>query len=295
MSDLTSADQVAERKAGLAPGRAAERDDASLADSKTFMWLARIAILVVLMSAWQFLPEIAWLRGKSPVFDPFFVSSPSRVVERLAQLFQGSDGQPKIWPYLWQTLRGTFFGVVIGTSLGALFGLVLSNSSRLQPILAPYIGFLNAMPRVALVPIFVIIAGASITTSVLTSVAVVFFIVFYNAYSGGRSVPAEMVENARLLGAGPGEIMRQVRLPYVLVWTFTALPNAISFGLVSVVTAEILMGSIGMGRLLFTSISSVDSTLTFSVVVLLSVVGVTAVTIADALQRRALHWWEGSR
>jgi NitT/TauT family transport system permease protein len=262
---------------------------------RSVVLLAQLAILILLLCMWQFLPEIGWLRARSPVFDPFFVSSPQRVFERIGELATGSNGQPLVWKYLWQTLQGTLLGVAIGTALGALFGLVLSNSRRAQPILAPYITVLNAMPRIALIPIFVIIAGASLTASTLTAVAVVFFIVFYNAYAGGRSVPVEMIQNAELLGATPREVMRQIRLPYVLVWTFASLPNAISFGLVAVVTAEILMGSIGMGRLLYSSISTVDSTLTFSVVLILSAVGVILVTLSDALQRRILHWWDAAR
>jgi NitT/TauT family transport system permease protein len=258
------------------------------------VWLARIALLVLLLALWQFLPQIHALKSKSPVFDPFFVSSPQRVAERLVDLARGSNGQPSMWPYLWDTLAGTLLGVVIGTVLGAIAGLLLSNSRVVQQTLAPYVTVLNAMPRIALIPLFVIIAGPTLTASVLTAVTVVFFIVFYNAYAGGISVPAETVHNARLLGGTSGEIMRHVRLPYVLVWTFTSIPNAISFGLVAVVTAEILTGRLGMGRLLFTSISSVDATQTFCVVVVLSVVGVVLVTASEALQRRVLHWWERS-
>lgn len=258
------------------------------------IWGIRLAILAALLAAWQFLPEIPWLQDRSPVFDPFFVSSPSLVSERLFDLATGANGEPSVWPFLWDTLQGTFLGVLIGTALGALLGLLLSNSVTSQRVLSPFVTVLNATPRIALIPIFVIIAGPTLTASVLTAVAVVFFIVFYNAYAGGVSVPPQTVQNARLLGATGGEVMRQVRLPYVMVWTFASLPNAISFGLVAVVTAEILTGRLGMGRLLFNSISSVDSTLTFCVVIVLSIVGVLLVTISDAVQKRVLHWWEGS-
>ncbi len=257
-------------------------------------WAVRIGIVAVLLALWEYLPKIATLRDFSPIFDPFFVSSPSRVFDRLREMSNGSNGQPEIWPFLWDTLKATLLGVGIGTALGALAGLILSNSPRLQQTFNPFIAFFNSAPRIAFVPIFVIIFGPSLTSSVLTAVFVVFFIVFYNAYGGGRSVPRATVQNARLLGATSWEVMRHVRLPYVLVWTFTSLPNAISFGLVAVVTAEILTGTVGTGRLIFTSISSVDSTLTFTVVLVLSVVGVAMVLTAEAVQRRWLHWWDQS-
>jgi len=255
------------------------------------IWAARALIVVAVLALWEFVPKIESLQDVSPLFDPFFVSSPSMIWERIVDLMLGRNGQPSVWPYLWKTVLATFLGLAIGTVLGAAMGLLLSNNETTQRIVSPFIAVVNATPRVALIPIFVIIAGPTLTTSVLTAVVIVVFIVFYNAYAGGASVPAEVVQNAKLLGATPREVMRRVRLPYVLVWTFTSLPNAISFGLVAVVTAEILMGRIGMGRLLADSLSNVDATLTFAVVVMLSIFGVVIVTLSQAVERRALHWW----
>ncbi|WP_181779411.1 ABC transporter permease [Pseudonocardia pini] len=259
------------------------------------VWAGRLAVLAVGLAAWQFLPQVEWLRERATVFDPFFVSSPSRVAERLWELCVGSgpDGV-SVWPVLVQTLVATFAGVIIGTVLGGLAGVVLSSSIPASRILGPFVAFFNAMPRIALVPIFVILAGPTTTATVLTAVAVIFFLVFYNAFAGGRSVPPEVVQSTRLLGASPRSVMFRVRLPYVAVWTLAALPNAISFGLVAVVTAEILTGRVGMGRLLLNSISTADATLTFAVVFLLAVVGVVLVSASDLVSRRALHWWENS-
>jgi len=266
-----------------------------LASAQTLkVWAIRVLILVCVLAAWQYLPEINWLRRQSPFFDPFFVSSPSRVFHRLVDLTAGGDGQPTIWPALWQTLKATLLGVVVGTSAGALAGLLFSNAPGVQRVLEPFVTLLNATPRIALIPIFVIIFGPTLTASAVTAVAVVFFIVFYNARAGGTSVPTHVVNNAKLLGASGREVMLYVRLPYVLVWTFASLPNAISFGLVAVVTAELLTGQVGIGQLLLSSISSVDATLTFACVVVLATVGVVLVTATEFASKRVLHWWETS-
>lgn len=262
--------------------------------SKPAIFSLQVGLVAVFLLAWQYLPQVPALRDFSPVFDPFFVSSPSRVFERVVDMSTGREGSDLIWPYLRDTLKSTFLGVAIGAALGAGAGLLLSNSPYAKRVVSPFISFFNSAPRIAFVPVFVIIAGPTTTASVLTAVFVIFFLVFYNAYSGGDSVPQPTLQNARLLGASSTEIMTKVRLPYVLVWTFASVPNAISFGLVAVVTAEILTGRSGMGRLLFNSISSVDSTLTFTVVLFLSVIGAALVALADVVRRRALHWWESA-
>jgi NitT/TauT family transport system permease protein len=197
-----------------------------------------------------------------------------------------------MWPNLVDTLAATLIGVAVGTLLGAVLGLLLSESRTAQQILSPFMSFLNATPRIALVPIFVILVGASLKMEVVTCITVVFFLVFYNALTGGGSVPGHVVSNAQLLGATRTQVMFQVRMRYVFVWTIASLPNAISFGVVSAVTAELLAGQLGMGTLLMTSITTVDATLTFSVVVVLALVGVMLVGAAQLASRRALRWWE---
>jgi NitT/TauT family transport system permease protein len=255
---------------------------------------ARVLIVVAVLAAWQFLPQIAWLRAQSPVFDPFFVSSPSLVAERLYDMATGAGGTETMWTYLLQTLKGTLIGVSVGTVTGALAGLLFSQSPTLARIMNPFVVLFNATPRIALVPIFVIIAGPTLIATSITAVLVVFFLVFYNSFTGAQSVPAEKIQNARLMGATPLEIMLRVRLPYLLVWTFASLPNAVSFGLIAVVTAEVLTGSLGFGRLLSISIQNVDSSLTFSVVVVLTIVGVMLVMSLDLLRARLLHWWSNN-
>lgn len=252
----------------------------------------RLLVISALFAGWEFLPQIPALRELSPLFNPFFISSPSRVVERLGNLLTGTEGYSVVWPFFWETTLGTLVGVVVSVLLGAALGLALSNSDLAYRVVSPLLAVINATPRVALIPLFIILAGTTLLTTVLTVAVVVTFIVFYNAYAGGASVQAEMVQNARLAGASSAEIMRRIRLPYVLVWTFTSLPNAISFGLISAVMAEILMGRIGMGRLLSDSLATVDSTLMFSVIVLLAIFGVVLVTLAQFAQRRVLHWWK---
>jgi NitT/TauT family transport system permease protein len=261
--------------------------------SRPSVWTGRILLLAAILLLWQYLPSIGALHTL-PIFNPFFVSSPSLVVSRLGDLLGFTGTGPTMWSNLEDTLVATLLGVVIGTLLGAVLGLLLSESALAQHILSPFLSFFNAMPRIALVPIFVILVGASLKMEVVTTVTVVFFLVFYNALTGGSSVPAHVIDNAELLGATRLQVMAQVRTRYVFVWTIASLPNAISFGIVSAVTAELLAGQLGMGTLLMTSITTVDSTLTFSVVIVLAVVGVALVGIAQLASRRALRWWEAN-
>lgn len=281
-------------RAGLSgdrrPSLLAWAEESTLTPFQTIV--ARLGLLISLLGLWQFLPQLPSVRQIAPALDPFFISSPVAVAGKVVDLAIGRDA-PLVWPFLGFTLWSMFIGGSLGIFIGVGSGLALSNDARLRKVLSPFIAALAATPRVALVPIFIILFGPTMASSVATSVLVVFFTVFFNAFVGGSSVPREVMQSAWLLGATKLDMMLRLRLRYVVVWAFAALPNAISFALISVITAEILSGSGGMGRLIIQSLAWSDSTLTFALVLLLSVLGASFVSISARVKRRVLHWWPG--
>ncbi|HEV7679854.1 MAG TPA: ABC transporter permease subunit [Candidatus Dormibacteraeota bacterium] len=258
---------------------------------RLWITLAQLALVAAFLAAWQWLPTIPWLAEKSHVFDSFFVSSPSKIVARLRDLFFGPPGVTPIWTYIWNTMSASTLGLVIGLTLGGVLGLILGSSAVLSDIFRPFLVALNAIPRIALIPIVVVLFGPTSLGSITVSVMVTFFVAFFNAYEGARSVAPPLIQNAQVLGAGRAAIMRYVRLPYVIAWTVAALPLAATFSVISVVTGELLIGAPGLGLLLGNATSTADATLTFSLVVILSALGVVTVLIADQISKRVLHWW----
>ena len=253
--------------------------------------MTQLALLAVFLLAWQYLPQVSALKAMGHLFDPYFVSSPVRIARELYNLATGSENSPVIWGFVWSTVYASLLGTLIGMVLGAAAGLVLSNFRFLSEVMRPFIIGMNAVPRIALVPIIVIVFGPTATSCVIISVLVVFFVAFFNAYEGGTSVREELVQNARLLGASDWRILTAIRLPFVLAWTLTSLPLSVTFAVITVVTAEILTGVPGMGSLLGTAAVTGNSALTFAVVITLAVVGIVITLAADAIRARVLHWW----
>jgi ABC-type nitrate/sulfonate/bicarbonate transport system permease component/dihydrodipicolinate synthase/N-acetylneuraminate lyase len=258
--------------------------------SRPLMLTLQLLIVVVFLLAWQYLPTIQAVSTNIRFLDRFYVSSPTTVANVIWHLTTTGVNGLTVWPYLGNTLTATVVGSVIGLVCGGLAGLILSNSIVLNRLLSPFVVVINSIPRIALIPIIVLIAGPTVKASIVSAVLVVFFLGFFNAIEGGRSVPDDMVANARLLGATGFQQMRRIRAPHVLIWTFAATPNAISFGLITVVTTEVLTGVQGMGNLILTATTNVDSALSFAVVVILGVVGLALYGLTLLLKRRVLHW-----
>jgi NitT/TauT family transport system permease protein len=252
---------------------------------------AQLAILLVLLAAWQWLPKIDVLSRRYRFLDPFFISSPQLIVKQLDAMIRGEEGTPQLVDFLIPTLKSAAAGAFIGVLLGAVAGLLFANFRLLHDLFMPFVAAANAVPRIAMIPILILLFGISFKATVASAVLVVFFVVFFNALEGGLSVPLQMVQNARLLGASEWKVMRTVRLPYVLAWTMAALPNAATFSLLAVVTAEVLTGYKGLGQLLGAATSTLDASLTFAIVVVLSAVGVIVVGLLQIVKKRVLHWW----
>lgn len=258
---------------------------------RTRIFAIQIALTFATLAAWEYLPRIEGLRARIQMMDPFFISSPSRVATTVVDLASGRQGSVVVWAYLWRTLEAAVLGLGIGMLLGALLGLIFSNSPTTARTFLPFVNAINATPRIAFVPIVVVVFGAARSASVTIAVLVVFFVSLFNAIEGGRSVPTQVLQNAQLLGASPLRIMVHVRLRYVVAWCLAALPVALAFSLVSVVTAEVFTGYPGVGRLLMTATATVNADLTFALVAYLAVLGVLLVGAAERVKRRLLHWW----
>ena len=258
--------------------------------SRASVLAVQAGIVAAFVLAWEFVPRITALRAWGPVFDPFFISSPGAVMQRVYTLAVG-DGDNLVWPYIWQTIWSSVAGAAIGIGLGLFSGLFLSGSDFLSRVFNPILAAINAVPRIAFIPVVVVIFGPRPAATIVIAVIVVFFIAFYNAFEGGRSVPSELVNNSRVLGATKGQIMLRVRLPYVMAWTFAALPLMLGFALLAVVTAEILAAVPGMGYLIGIASVSAQSSLTFAIVIYLAVVGTVMVGATNLIRHRLLHWW----
>jgi len=252
--------------------------------------LIQCLIVVALLVGWQFLPTVSFLSDNIHLLNSFYVSSPSHVYSWIVKLMVGAKGTPEVWPYLYTTVMGAVVGSIIGVVTGALAALIFSESRSLSEVTQPFIVVANSVPRIALIPIVVLLVGPTLESSIVSVILVVFFLAFFNALEGGRSVRQSMIENSILLGASRWQIMRDLRAPNVILWTFAVVPNAISFGIVVAVTNELLTGLKGMGALLLTATTNLEAGLTFAVIVILSVVGVILYGVAELGRRKVLRW-----
>jgi NitT/TauT family transport system permease protein len=249
----------------------------------------QLVCVAVFFSIWEFGTRFPALADNFNLFDPFFVSRPSLIMARLYDWTVGAKAG-FLWPHLWVTLEATLLGLAVSVVSGFLVGLLFSQKRELAVVFNPFIIALNSVPRIAFVPLITMIFGLGLASKIVTAWFIVFFLVFFNTFKGGVSIERELLDFCRTLGANERQLVWTVRIPNALTWTFTALPNAVSFSLIGVVISEFVGSTTGMGYVIILSLSTSNASDMFAALAVLSLVGVSLVTIFQMIERRLLRW-----
>jgi NitT/TauT family transport system permease protein len=188
------------------------------------------------------------------------------------------------------SLGAALLGFALGVLAGFGGGLALSQSSAARGLLKPFIDGFSAVPPILLVPLITLVFGLGVASRVVTSLYVVFFVVFYNVYKGGSALPESLRASCRLLGAGRWALLRTLVIPSSIAWAFAALPAAIGYALIGVVVGEFFGAPVGLGSIIVTSMNTGSATDLMLAILTLGALGSGLVGAMTLLERRALHW-----
>lgn len=268
---------------------AAESDEAILQRarknkrrSQIRVWGLRTLLVVVWLASWE-LAATLWL-------DPFFYSKPSLIWARLVEWFTIGTQFGSIWLQIFTTVEEAVLGFLIGTVAGVTLGVLLGRSRYWSEVLAPFIKALNAVPRIVLASLFIIWFGLGLSSKVATVVVLVFFAVFFNAFTGAREVDGNVINNARILGASPTRILTSIVLPSATSWILSSLHTAFGFALIGAVVGEYAGASKGLGLLISNAQGTFDSAGIYAGMIIITVVALLAEWLIGIAESRLLKW-----
>ena len=147
-----------------------------------------------------------------------------------------------------------------------------------------------AVPRIVLAPLFLIWFGFGISSKVATVVVLVFFAVFFNAFTGAREVDGNVVNNARILGASKRKILTSIVLPSATTWILSSLHTAFGFALIGAIVGEYAGAKHGMGMLIANAQGTFDSAGIYAGMIIVTVVALLAESLITALENKLLTW-----
>lgn len=267
---------------------------------KRLVLFLRLLILVLLLGGWEFTTRSGelfdWLWGEAAsgprknIVDPFFFSSPSRVVERLHEWITEGTSLGSLWFQIWVTLQEAVLGFLYGAVAGVLAGIALGRNKLAADVFSIYIKIANAIPRIVLAPIFIIAFGLGMASKIAVSFVMVFFVVFANAFQGVREADRNMIANAQILGASRWQVTRAVIIPSAMSWIFASLHVSFGFAIVGAVVGELLGSKYGIGQLIAIAKGAFDPAGVFAGMIVLLIFAMLADYLMTAIEHRLVKW-----
>jgi NitT/TauT family transport system permease protein len=243
-------------------------------------------LLVLLIAGWEF-------TARSHLIDPFFFSQPSIFIGRAFQWLSDPAvllGGRSIYHHLLVTLEETAGGFVLGVLGGVVIGFLLGRSAFWSAVFNPYIQVLNALPRLVLAPIFVLLLGIDERSKIALGFSLVFFIVFFNAYRGVLEVDRNVLNNARMLGASETQLAWHVLLPSAMTWILSSLHTSVGFALVGAVVGEYLASAQGLGWIISQAQGNFDAAGVYAGMLILCIVVVIVEAGVTSVEGRLIRW-----
>lgn len=195
---------------------------------------------------------------------------------------------------LWFHGRYTLAEAFGGFFAGAVPGCAVAMGLRRHPLLRS--GFLGiaaigyAVPKTALVPLFILWLGVGPGAKVALVASAIFFIVFYSTLNGVEAVDRKLLASARVLGASEWQLLQMVVWPSVVPYVFGGLRVAVPYAIAGAIVGEIISSNRGIGYLAQYGAMDFDTTLVFAALVTVMCVVLSCGAILSLIQKRLLRW-----
>ncbi|MCW5238891.1 ABC transporter permease [Verminephrobacter eiseniae] len=214
----------------------------------------------------------------------FIFPSPWAIATQLAGF--GSVIAGHAWRTLWVTLAGFGLAIVVGVLLGFVIGSSRLAYAALYPLMTAF----NALPKAALVPIFVVWFGIGVGPAILTAFLISFFPIMVNVATGLATLEPELQDVLRVLGATRRDLLLKVGLPRSLPYFFGALKVAITLAFVGTTVSEMTAANEGIGYLLISAGASMQMGLAFAGLIVVGALAMAMYALFHAIETRTTGW-----
>ena len=239
----------------------------------------RLLLIAATLLVWEGL-----IRGLS--VPAFILPAPTGI---FVALYRGIASRLYI-DHIGVTVGETLMGFALGSALAFSLGIAVALSRRVEYFLYPFIVMFQAMPKVALAPLIIVWFGLGITSKVVSAALVAFFPLMVNTIVGLRSADEDRINLMRSLAASRWQIFWMLRLPNAMPYIFAGLEIAMIFALIGAIVGEFVGAQSGLGMLIQSMNFTMDVAGQFSILLILSVLGLLLNSIVSGVRRRVLFW-----
>jgi ABC-type nitrate/sulfonate/bicarbonate transport system permease component len=238
-------------------------------------WASVLGVLVL----FELLPRIGLLNERD--FPPI-----SQSLSTLADQAVSSE----LWTAVGNTLSGWALGLGIAAALAIPLGILIGSSRLFYRSVRFVIEFLRPVPSVALIPLAILIYGSGLESKVFLAAFAAFWALLVQVLYGVQDVDPVATDTARSFGFSRTQRLLRVTLPSSLPYIATGVRIASAVSLILAVTAELVIGSSGLGRSINVARSGGDVKLMYALIIATGVLGLVLNTLIVTVEKRVLRW-----
>ena len=238
-----------------------------------------IALAALVTLTWEIGARQGWINA-------LFFPPPTAILQTTLQLAVEGD----LLEHAFQTVQRLLLGLLLGGVPGLLLGLLMGWSPRLRGALDPWVSAVHPLPKIALLPLILIIFGIGESSKVVIAALGAFFPMAINMTAGVAAIPPVYFEVAENYGARRGQIFRKVVLPASLPFSVTGFRLAFNMALLLTIAAEIISARVGLGALIWLAWETMRTTHLYASLVVIVLLGIGSTWLLQWTVRRLAPW-----
>jgi NitT/TauT family transport system permease protein len=241
--------------------------------------LITVVNLSVFFLVWQ-------LVARAELVSPLFLPKPTDIVAALKHGF--ADGS--LFTAIGWSAEHFAIGMGIAMIVGVPLGLLMGSSRIVDAILSPYVWAMASLPRVAIVPLLILILGFSAKAEVALIFLSAVFPIMINCMAGPRTVEPSLLRAGRVFGANRFQLYVKIIFPFALPFVISGINQGMTRGLVGMVIAEIFGGNQGLGYVTQRAGETFNAALLYGALFILVVFSLAFVQTIRWLEIKVAPW-----
>ena len=206
---------------------------------KVIVLFGQLAIFAIFIGLWELL-------AFTGVLDPFFFSSPSRIVTTIIDLAKGGN----LWIHIWTSLYETLIGFVLATVIGVVIAIILWWSEKLRRMMEPYLIILNSLPKIALGPMIIFWVGSGTGATIVMCILICVVLTIISMLNAFISCDSDKLLLMKSMHANKFQILFKLILPNSLPQFISVLKINVGMSWVGTIMGEYLSSKAGLGYLI---------------------------------------------
>ncbi len=246
-----------------------------LKKEKLFILSMQILIIVIFFLIWELL-------SYKKIINPFLFSSPSKIIVTIKNLYFNYH----LISHIFTTIYEVFIAFTLGIVLSFIIAIILYEFKSLYKIIDPYLTMLNSLPKIALGPLIIIIAGANTNSIIIMALLINLIVGIMSIYNGFNNIDSDLIKLFKTFNASKFATLTKLIIPASSKTIISSLKLNISMTLIGVIMGEFLVSQKGIGYLIIYGTQVFNINIVMSGILILIILSLLLYNIITLLEKK---------